>query len=302
MKIRRSLLALFVVALGASAQGPGPGRGPGRMGFPPPDGRGGPGVPGGPGARFLGAEAGMPGRTVKNAPFSGEMVTETTQTLPDGNRIHQSSSVKMFRDSEGRTRREQAPNLNGLTSSANMPTLVFINDPVAGVNMALNAKDKTGSRNTFTPRTGQTAGTAQVAGRGPGRGPGQRGPQEANAVGAPRARRQTTDPNFKTEDLGTRSFDGVMAEGRRTTLTIPAGQMGNEFPISVVHESWYSKELETMVYSKRTDPRSGETVTRLSNVSRSEPSRTLFDAPSDYTVTESVHGGPRARTGSPAKQ
>src|SRR5438067_6507469 len=149
MKIRNSLLVLLVAALSAIAQGPGPGRGPGRMGFPPPDGRGGPGGNGGPGARFLGAEAGMPGRIVKNAPFSGEMVTETTQTLADGNRIRQSTSVKMFRDSEGRTRREQSPNLNGLTSNSNMPTLVFINDPVAGVNMALNANDKTGTRNTF---------------------------------------------------------------------------------------------------------------------------------------------------------
>jgi hypothetical protein len=247
----------------------------------------------------------MPGRLVKNAPFSGEMVTESTQTLPDGNRIHQATSVKMFRDSEGRTRREQSPNLNGLTSSANMPTLVFINDPVAGVNMALNAKDKTGSRNTFTPRNGEGRPGAQMGiGRGPqgqargpegqsrgpqgqGRGPAQRGPQEANAAGAPRARRQgTPDPNFKTEELGTRSFEGVMAEGRRTTLTIPAGQMGNEFPLAVVNETWFSSELQSVVYAKRTDPRHGETITRMTNVSRSEPSRMLFEAPSDYKVTE----------------
>jgi len=30
----------------------------------------------------------------------------------------------------------------------------------------------------------------------------------------------------------------------------------------------------------------GETVYRLSNISRTEPSRSLFEAPSDYTVED----------------
>ena len=106
---RTTLLALFVVALSASAQGPEPGRG--RKGFGPPP-------MGGPRARFVGAEAGVPGRVVKNAPYSADIVTESTQTLPDGNRIRQSSTVKVYRDTEGRTRREQSMNMNGLAKSA----------------------------------------------------------------------------------------------------------------------------------------------------------------------------------------
>src|SRR3954466_16303241 len=104
--IRTTLITLFAVAFSASAQ-PGPARG---RGFGPP--------PGGPGARFLGAEAGMPGRLVKSAAFSAEIVTESTQTLPDGNHIRQTSTVKVYRDSEGRTRREQSPNINGLAKNA----------------------------------------------------------------------------------------------------------------------------------------------------------------------------------------
>src|SRR5262245_29247224 len=147
---RKTVVVLFAAALGAYAQGPGRGRG-----FGPP--------PGGPQARFLGAEAGMPGRVVKNAPFTADIVTESTQTLPDGNHIRQSNTVKLYRDSDGRTRREQSPNLNGLTGSTSMPSLVFIHDPVAGVSMALNSKDETGTRSTFTPRQA-------------GGGPGGRGP------------------------------------------------------------------------------------------------------------------------------
>src|SRR5437899_13094850 len=105
---RNTLIALFTLALTAAAQD-GPGRGPGRPGFGPP--------PGGPGARILGAEAGLPGRVVKSAPFSADVVTESTQTLPDGNHIRHTNTAKLYRDSEGRTRRAQSPNMNGLANN-----------------------------------------------------------------------------------------------------------------------------------------------------------------------------------------
>lgn len=281
---RKTLGVLFMAAFAAYAQGPGPGRG---LGFGPP--------PGGPGARFLGAEAGMPGRVVKNAPYSADIVTESTQTLPDGNHIRQTSTVKLYRDSEGRTRREQSPNLNGLSGSTSMPSLVVIHDPVAGVSLALNSKDKTGTRSTFTPGRGPGGGPgAQMGiGRGAqGRGPLPRTQQQGEQSAARPRRDPSTDPNIKTESLGTRSFDGVMAEGRLTTMTIPAGRVGNEQPIQIVTETWYSSDLQATLYHRRTDPRNGETVTRFSNISRAEPSRTLFDSPSDYQITESARPRP----------
>jgi hypothetical protein len=60
----------------------------------------------------------------------------------------------------------------------------------------------------------------------------------------------------------------VVAEGTRTTMTIPAGAIGNEQPIQVVTERRYSPELRTVVLSKRSDPLSGKTTTRLANLSR----------------------------------
>src|ERR1051325_8344750 len=159
-----TVASLFVSgAFGQGPQAPPPGRG--RMGgFGRPD----------PGARFIGAEAGMPGRVVKNAPYAADMVTESTQTLSDGNHIRQTSTVKIYRDSEGRTRREQTVNLNGLASNANMPQLVFINDPVSGVNYALNAKDRTGSKSRWTQRGGggRPGGPPARDGREPRRFPG----------------------------------------------------------------------------------------------------------------------------------
>ncbi|MBP6824537.1 MAG: energy transducer TonB [Acidobacteria bacterium] len=96
--------------------------------------------------------------------------------------------------------------------------------------------------------------------------------------------------NSNTESLGKQTFDGVVAEGKRTTTTIPAGAIGNERPIEIVSESWYSPELQTVVMSKRTDPTSGETNYRLMNIRRGEPDASLFQVPSDYTVKEGGFG------------
>jgi len=87
-----------------------------------------------------------------------------------------------------------------------------------------------------------------------------------------------------TELLGTRDFDGVRADGKRTTRTIPAGAIGNEKPIAIVSERWFSPDLNVVVMTRNLDPRSGETVYRLTNIQRGEPSADLFSVPTDYKV------------------
>jgi hypothetical protein len=251
----------------------------------------------------------MPGRMVKNAPYSADIVTESTQTLADGNHIRQSTTAKFYRDSEGRTRSEQSVNLNGLAANANLPQVVFINDPVAGVNYALNTKDRTAAKANWTPR-GRSGGMrgghggpppdqAQAQDGPPRRGPGPSGagpgPNGAGPGAGPRPHGLDSQ-NIKTESLGRQSIEGVQADGTRTTLSIPAGRMGNDLSIQIVTEIWYSPELHTEVLYKHSDPRTGETTRKLANVSRSEPSRTLFEPPPDYKVTES--GDRASRLGS----
>jgi hypothetical protein len=81
-------------------------------------------------------------------------------------------------------------------------------------------------------------------------------------------------------------IEGVRADGTRITITIPAGAIGNEQPIRIVSERWYSPELQLELLYKHSDPRTGETVRKVVNISRSEPPRSLFEAPADYKVTE----------------
>lgn len=106
----------------------------------------------------------------------------------------------------------------------------------------------------------------------------------------------------KKESLGKQKFDGIEADGTRTTFTIPAGKIGNELPINIVSERWYSNELQTVVMTRHSDPRHGETVYRLTDINRSEPARQLFEVPSDYKLKEGHSNTFQFRTRAPAKQ
>jgi hypothetical protein len=237
--------------------------------MPPPPGRGRFGMNSGPGPRFLGGEPGMPARVVKNAPFTGDLVTETSQTLSDGNHIKQSTTAHLVRDSEGRTRREQSLNgLGALGAPAGNTRAVFISDPVAGVSYALNPSDHTVSK------------MAEPAGRGARNGKQPPPPDSA------RWSRGGNKGDIETESLGHQTIEGLSADGSRVTQTIHAGAIGNELPIKIVTERWYSPDLHLDLLMRRTDPRFGETVTKLTNISRTEPSHSLFEPPADYKTVE----------------
>jgi hypothetical protein len=254
------------------------------------------------------------GKLVKGAPYSAEAVNETTQTLADGNRIVRRSSTNLYRDSEGRERREEPLHMGPATSPGEAARTVFITDPVAGASFTLDPNKRTARkmpmanrvyfRNDAGTGAGGSVGVATAAPRlvitqtqsdvhGDVTYHTEAGPATAATVpdgggrGGTMVRRVSGDqPAPKVEQLGKMLFDGVEAEGTRTTRTIPAGQVGNERPIEIVSESWYSKDLQMTVMTKHSDPRNGETVYKLTNINRSEPLHTLFEVPPDYTSIE----------------
>lgn len=239
---------------------------------------------------WIASEMSFGGKAVKGAPYAAEAVTESTQTLGDGNRIQRKSSASVYRDSEGRTRREQTLSAIGPWAvPGDAPQTIFIDDAVAGVHYILNPKERT-ARKIVVP-TGKGEFTAAAAAA-----PAQAmrferrldGPGETIAFHASGSL-ESPPPKPQTEALGKRVIEGVEAEGTRTIMTIPAGQVGNELPIQVVSESWFSAELQAVVMSKHNDPRMGETVYRLTGIDRSEQPRSLFEVPADYKIEE---GGP----------
>ena len=96
----------------------------------------------------------------------------------------------------------------------------------------------------------------------------------------------TNSNSSAIEHLGKQIVEGVETEGTRSTITIPAGQIGNDLPLNIVSERWFSPELKVLVLSRQTDPRFGETTYRLTNIVRAEPSPDLFEPPPDFRVVE----------------
>jgi len=242
---------------------------------------------------FLGGEL-LGGPTVTGAPYSAEAVTEITQVLGDGNRIVNKTTSKIYRDSAGRERREQSlPRIGSLPPDGNAPTTVMISDPVAKTNytLELNTKHATKMPGFEFPavasrgqvKQGVYTQTFSVNVDGGATGVGARG---GVVIYSTKGRGGEAANSFRTDDLGMRMIEGVSAQGTRTTVTIPAGQVGNERPIEVVSETWYSPELKVVMMTKHNDPRTGETVYQLMNVSRSEPLQSLFEVPPDFQVTD----------------
>ena len=232
------------------------------------------------------------GKPVKGAPYAAQAVTETTQTLSDGNHITRKSTANVYRDSEGRTRREETMRAIGpWAAGGEPPQMIFIHDPVAGVSDHLEpqihvahkipmGKDAVffngagpggpSPKSTFFIRTGPGGADATMAAAGQVAAPGT----------------AMIKPDVKTESLGKQTIEGVEVEGTRSTITIAAGAIGNDRPIVSTSERWYSADLQVVVMSKHSDPRFGDTVYQLTNVQRGDQPVTLFEVPSDYTVRE----------------
>jgi hypothetical protein len=197
------------------------------------------------------------GQVVTGSPFSAREERKTVQTLADGTVIESSDTSMLYRDAQGRTRIEQT--MQGRTR-------VSISDPVAGVRLQVDPQERTVMRMTMPAGAG-------------GRGIGQ-------AAVPARLTAGYTGDGTKAEDLGQSMQNGVMAQGTRTTVTIPQGQIGNSRDLRVVNERWYSKELQMAVKTVNSDPRFGTTTYELTNISRAAPDPMLFQAPVEYTVTE----------------
>jgi len=320
--------AVTVTGVAVAPQSPTPATGVSTFTFATPQGAPPPPPPGVNTFTFMNSEFMYDGKPIKGAPYTAQAITEMTQTLVDGNRIVNRSTATLYRDSEGRTRREQTLKSIGNMATGEPLQSIMISDPVAGVSYTLDPANKTARKAMnwsykITPAaagsggmtwSGQSAGQAvSIARSGSGdarvttsggetqvftaKTPPPEGRERISIAGDRQVFARTPgmeikvspegeSENFNTEKLGTQNVEGVMAEGTRTTITIPAGRIGNERPIEIVDERWYSPELRTFVMTRHADPRSGEMVYRLTNIDRNEPAHSLFEVPPDYQLKE----------------
>jgi hypothetical protein len=201
-------------------------------------------------------------KVVKNAPFSATATTTLTQTLAGGNVVTRTTSTTLARDTEGRTRLEE---------TRNNATGVFIHDPVAGVSWVLDPASRTARRFIVASATVDLTNSSSTA----------------PPSGVP--------PDAARDSLGSDIVAGMGVEGTRLTRVLAAGEVGNDLPLTITTETWYSNELQTIVMSKTTDPRVGETIYKLTGVQRGQPDQTLFEIPAAYSVLDGASDPAPAR-------
>jgi len=230
---------------------------------PPPPPPGGPGMIFSiqdHGAVFFHEEVGLGDKVVTGAPMTATIDVTHDTTLADGNTIHTDNQSTEYRDSQGRVRRELPFKLVTPSTGAVEGTMIMIMDPVAGKRYMLNPQKKTAHEMPLHPPR----------------------PPRMDANGEPPA--GPDQANVTTEQLGTRTILGLQAQGTRVTRTIPAGQIGNAKPISVVTERWVSTDLQIPLSMSHSDPMMGTMTTTVTSVSRGEPDASLFQVPSDYKI------------------
>jgi hypothetical protein len=204
---------------------------------------------------FLGADGGLDGKVVSDAPYSGTLTTELVQQLPDGKQLVRIARARVYRDGLGRTRYEQIRSPDGSPGGTETVLAVVISDPAARISYVLDTKRRIARELPLIPVDGELPGSVEPS-----------------------------PPPLPRESLGQQTIDGVEALGERTLLTIPTGELGNDAAIETVAERWYSDELQTVVLATRRDPRFGETRHRLTEVVRGEPDPGLFKVPSGYRI------------------
>lgn len=223
---------------------------------------------------FIGFEAGLGGKTVTGEPFTATINVQRTQTLADGNVIKRTTTGSIARDSQGRVRREMTLAAIGAfaTASQGAPHVIFINDVVAGTQYILEP-DRKVAHELRLMRGGM--GIRGRARRALAQSPegGQVSVPDGPAAG-----------DVTTTSLGTQTVNGVQAQGTRYTRTIPAGAIGNEKPIVITTERWYSPELQLYVLAKTADPMRGSSVRQLTSIRMGEPAASLFQVPPDYAL------------------
>ncbi len=242
-----AILTLVVVALAAAAQEPGP---------PPPP-------PPGPGHMMGMHGLGEPGegKTVTGIPLTAQIVVTHENTLSDGNHISRTSQTTLYRDAQGRTRREVPVEAATPATGSVKHVIVMINDPVAGKRYMLDPANKT-ARELLGPH-----------------GPGDHPRRPAGE-----AVKEMLSKDVQRDQLGNKTISGFEASGEKVTRTIAAGEIGNEKPIEVVTERWFSTDLQLPVLIVHSDPMMGTATTKLTSVTRGEPDASLFQVPSDYKV------------------
>jgi hypothetical protein len=230
------------------------------------------------------------GQPHKQEPYTAEFKTTTVQTLANGVTITRESTETRAADSQGRwmNSNSQAGQMNGQPAF----NWANVNDPVEGTQITWDTNSKHVRVIKFPPEGQRHGCWASDSGNmrmnyGP-MTPSKTTVRAAGGVSPAIAQPAVMTPNI--EDLGTETIQGIEARGQRSTMTIPAGQIGNDQPLVTVNESWTASSLGFEIRRISDDPQSGKSTMELVSIDQTDPPITTFQPPSGYEVTtEELH-------------
>jgi hypothetical protein len=198
--------------------------------------------------------------SLPNAPFAATVNAEWIRQLGDGSTITLKNHRAIARDSAGRIFQERQTLVPDDGKSQSAVSQIEISDPISHSLYICVPRERVCQLEEFSaPEFARPAS--------PGAAP--------KYPGAP-----------EVEDLGKQSISGLETVGTRETIVIPAGTIGNNSPLLLKREFWYSPRLGVNLISKRQDPRAGLQNFEVTNITLGEPEAKLFEVPSGSKVLD----------------
>lgn len=197
---------------------------------------------------------------IAGQPFQGKIPVQVTRQLPDGTTVAQKYYTLVARDGTGRTYRESRDIVpaDSDREPALMHTVVY--DP------------KTNLVTSCYPE--------------------RRTCQHVNLVSSTNSPDEPVGPSsdgksvLTRESLGTKKLDGLDVQGTRETTTYRPGAFGNDKPVVVTKEFWYSPQLQFNLSVTRIDPRNGTQKLEVTDLKLGEPSAEWFAMPDGYRLVQ----------------
>ncbi len=272
---------------------------------------------------MLGISSPLGAQSASGKPIYAEFAIEHHQSFADGTHISRSTFSCIYRDSQGRIRRESQLSVPGLAAGIAAATFITIIDHHLGFGFILNPQEMVahryelnGAGPSYVARlNAQAGGSALLSSDSKPPAATENSATSTDSAAqwhphifsahhirpamdggiGPEAAAPTmridqpflAAPNpVRTENLGEQTILGFRTRGTRVITTLPAGQIGNDRPIDIVSEQWFSPDLELVMRSTHHDPWAGEFTTTVTKVSRGDQPASLFEIPSAYKVVD----------------
>lgn len=203
-----------------------------------------------------------------NAPFSLTVTAEWSRPFANGGTFTTVNSRPIKRDSVGRIYEERwlmSPKGSNIPSRMSW---IQIADPVAHTFYECEPRQKVCELRTLRDSVTARFDPARI----------KSGPLK-DAKGEEKGTRTH-------EDLGAGSFAGMQVHEYRDTMTVNAGVMGNDLPMSTVRQYRFCAELGLNLSSTVEAPQIGRQIFTVTELSTSEPDASFFQPPQGYKVVD----------------